>query len=318
MDAVTAMEAAPFHGDLAGGPAGAQAVWLRAADGVRIRAVRWGTGARGTVFLFPGRCEYAEKYGRTADEILARGYGAVAVDWRGQGLADRLLRDPTIGHVRRFSDYQHDVRAVFAFAEAEHLPKPWFLLGHSMGGCIGLRTLVDGSPFAAAGFSAPMWGVRIAPKLETAAHVLPIVATRMGLGGRRTPTTGRPSYLVEAPFEGNLLTTDPGMWDYMVAQARAENRFRLGGPSLMWLGEALAETRALLRAPRPGVPAHASVGTLEKIVIAETVATMMADWPDGSFDWVEGAEHELLMERPEVRQSFLDRVFATFESAAGT
>lgn len=310
------MQPAPFRADLAEGPEGGRALWLAAEDGVRIRAGLWPGGAAGTVFVFPGRCEHIEKYGRTAGDIRARGFSAVAVDWRGQGLADRLLRDPTIGHVRRFTDYQHDVRALLAMAEAERLPRPWYLLAHSMGGCIGLRSLADGAPFAAAGFSAPMWGVRIAPKLETVAQVLPVVATRLGLGGRRTPTTGRPSYLLEAPFEGNMLTTDPEMWAYMVRQAQGEERFRLGGPSLTWLAEALAETHALSRLPRPRLPAHASVGEFEKIVIAEAVEAMMSGWPMGSYARVEGAEHELLMETPAIRGGFLDRVFETFGLAA--
>ncbi|MEM6823995.1 MAG: alpha/beta hydrolase [Pseudomonadota bacterium] len=309
------MEPAPFHQEVALGPKTVDAVWLHTSDGVRVRTAVWRGGREGTVFIFPGRSEYVEKYGRTASALLARGVTAVSIDWRGQGLADRLLRDPTIGHVRRFSDYQRDVEAMFQFAEMQDLPQPWYLLAHSMGGCIGLRTLLGAHPFAAAGFSAPMWGVRIAPKLEALAHVLPILATRLGLGNKRTPTTGRPSYMLEAPFEGNLLTTDPEMWDYIVAQARADAGFRLGGPSLTWLAEALAETRSLLRAPRPDLPAHASVGTLEKIVIAETVETMMSTWTPSSFSWVDGAEHELLMERPAVRDAFLEQVFEIYGEA---
>ena len=309
------MERAPFHRDLALGPEAVDAVWLRADDGIRVRAALWPGGDKGTVFLFPGRSEYLEKYGRTAQAIQERGYTSLAIDWRGQGMADRLLRDPGIGHVKKFLDYQRDAAAFLAFAEARELPKPWFLLGHSMGGCIGLRTLLGEHPFRAAGFSAPMWGVRIAPKMTAIAHILPILATRLGLGGKRTPTTGRPSYMLEAPFEGNLLTTDPDMWAYIVAQARAEERFRLGGPSLTWLAEAMSETRALVRAPRPDLPTYAAVGTLEKIVVADTVETVMATWTRGDFDWIEGAEHELLMERPEIRGAFLDKVVGVFEAS---
>ena len=124
---------APLHADLAEGPPGGRAFWLTASDGVRIRIGHWPGAegpAGGTVFMFPGRTEYVEKYGRLAGDLRARGFGTVAVDWRGQGLADRLLPDPLVGHVARFSDYQHDVRAVVAAAETLALPKPWFLLAH--------------------------------------------------------------------------------------------------------------------------------------------------------------------------------------------
>ena len=51
--------AAPFYADVADGPPGGRAVWLHAADGVRLRAGLWPLqGARGTVLLLPGRTEY--------------------------------------------------------------------------------------------------------------------------------------------------------------------------------------------------------------------------------------------------------------------
>jgi lysophospholipase len=306
------MEAAPFHSDLAEGPGGGRANWLTAHDGIRIRVGHWPGKNAGTVFLFPGRCEYIEKYGLTALEIVQRGFHAIAVDWRGQGLSDRLLSDPNVGHVRRFSDFQYDVAAAVEFADRSGLPRPYHLIAHSMGGCIGLRSLIDADHFSSAAFSAPMWGVAIAPSLQTAAHVLPLMASRLGLGARRTPTTGGASYLVEASFDGNLLTRDRDMWDYMVRQAKQVEQFRLGGPSLTWLAEALAETRALMRAPRPGVAAHASVGDQEKIVEPSAVEAVMADWPDGTFTWIPAAEHEILMEIPPVREGFLNRAFETF------
>ena len=312
------MDAAPFHTDLADGPDGGRAYWLRTDDGVQLRASVWDGGEKGTVLIYPGRCEYIEKYGRTARVVVERGYTCTAIDWRGQGLSDRLLKDPSIGHVSKFTDYQKDVAAYLAMARQMGLPEPYYLLAHSMGGCIGLRHLIDGSPFPAASFSAPMWGITIATSLRKIAHVLPLVATRIGLGGRRTPTTGPASYQLEAPFENNMLTTDPEMWAYMNRQVREEERFRLGGPSLTWLAESLFETRSLAALPRPDVPAHASVGDREKIVDTDAIVDIMGDWPGGTLTRIEGAEHELLLETPEVRSAFLERTFATFEAASAS
>ena len=83
---------APFHADLAEGPAGARAHWVHTSDGLRIRLGHFpAEEPRGTVLLFPGRTEYIEKYGRTASDLAAGGYDTLCIDWRGQGLADRLL-----------------------------------------------------------------------------------------------------------------------------------------------------------------------------------------------------------------------------------
>ena len=62
---------APFHRTLAQGPEYGSAQWVTAEDGVRLRAVSWGRDApRGTVLIFSGRTEYAEKYGRVAAELV--------------------------------------------------------------------------------------------------------------------------------------------------------------------------------------------------------------------------------------------------------
>ena len=156
------MEKAPFFSDVDDGPAGGHAVWLTCDDGVRIRLGVWPhDGAKGTVLLFPGRTEYIEKYGRAAADLAARGYATLAVDWRGQGLADRLMQDRAPGHVVEFADYQRDVRAVIAAAQEMDLPRPWHLIAHSMGGCIGLRALHEGLPVASAVFTGPMWGIEL-------------------------------------------------------------------------------------------------------------------------------------------------------------
>lgn len=305
------MDPAPYRDDLTDGPP-ARSGFVLAEDGVRIRLTLWPGGDRGTVLILPGRCEYAEKYAEVAGRLLAAGYSAAAIDWRGQGMSDRLLKNPFIGHVRRFADYQLDLRAMLKVLKRETLDRRLYLLSHSMGGCIALRTLTGAHPFRAAVFSAPMWGIVIAPNMRHAAHVLPAVARRVGLGARRTPTTGRHSFFLDTPFEGNLLTTDRRQWDRMAAQAIAEPQFQLGGPSLTWLAESLVETRALAALPRPSLPAYAAVGTEDEIVIRDTVPAIMEGWESGSVEIFEGAQHELLMERPEVRDAFFTRALDLF------
>lgn len=306
------MEPAPYRDDLTKGPPG-RSVFVRAEDGVQIRITQWPGGDQGTVLMFPGRCEYAEKYAEVAGRMVDAGYSAAAIDWRGQGMADRLLKNPNIGHVRRFTDYQLDVRAALVVLSGAKPNDRLYLLSHSMGGCIGLRTLAGRHPFRAAAFSAPMWGIVIAPNLRHAAHILPGVARRVGLGAQRTPTTGRHSFFLDTPFEGNLLTTDPAQWERMALQAKSEPRFQLGGPSLTWLAEALGETRALATLPRPELPAYAAVGTEDEVVQRDTVPAIMEGWKNGTVEVFEDAQHELMMERPDVRELFFDRVLDLFD-----
>ena len=145
------MTPAPFHAEVADAPEGARAFWLTASDGVRLRGVVWAGGRRGTAVLFPGRTEFAEKYGRVARALVARGFAVAVIDWRGQGLSDRPPLNPMLGHVEDFRDYQRDVAALLDLVAGLALPGPALLFAHSMGGCIGLRTLLERSDFARGG-----------------------------------------------------------------------------------------------------------------------------------------------------------------------
>ncbi|MBK5925929.1 alpha/beta hydrolase, partial [Rhodobaculum claviforme] len=74
------MQPATLFTDTVPMPADGRAVWLRTADGVRLRAAVW-PGARGTVLLFPGRTEVVEKYGDVIARLVAAGWGVLTLDW---------------------------------------------------------------------------------------------------------------------------------------------------------------------------------------------------------------------------------------------
>ncbi|WP_425072676.1 alpha/beta fold hydrolase [Sagittula sp. S175] len=310
---------APFFADLSEGPAGSRAFWVEAPDLLRLRIAHFPSqGARGTVLLFPGRTEYVEKYGRTAAVLAEAGYHTLAIDWRGQGLADRMLVDPRTGHVDVFEDYQRDVAAMKSMVKVLDLPQPMHLIAHSMGGCIGLRSLMDGLPVASAVFTGPMWGIRIANPVRPAAWAISRVSKSVGLGHLFAPGTGATSYVMANEFDDNTLTRDPEMWDYMRRQLLAHPDLELGGPSLHWLHEALAETRVLARRPAPNVPCICFCGTNERIVDVDRIRTRMAHWPGGRLEMVQDAEHEILMEIPQTRAHVLSEIVALFDSAGQT
>lgn len=308
------MSEAPFFAAIADGPAGGHARWLHAADGVRIRVGVWPkAGAKGTVFLLPGRTEYVEKYGRAAEDLARRGYATLTIDWRGQGLADRAKDDPLVGHVGDFAEYQRDIDAALAFARHENLPQPWFLLAHSMGGCIGLRALTRAHPFKAAAFSAPMWGILISGWMRPMAVALATASRWLNFDDRYVPGTKEVTYVLSCPFVGNTLTTDPEMWDYMRQQALAHPELTLAGPSLGWLQAALTECHALSRIASPDLAVVTALGLQERIVDVGPVHARMALWPKGKLSLYPGSEHEVIMERPATRARFFDEACALFD-----
>ena len=303
---------APFHAEVADAPDGARALWIEAEDGIRLRAALLAEGSSGTVLLFAGRTEYVEKYGPVARRLGAEGWSVLAVDWRGQGLSARLLANAEIGHVVAFRDYQRDVAALLGAAGALGLPGPMHLLAHSMGGAIGLRALMDGLPVASVAFSAPMWGIVMGAGLRPVARALGWASRPLGLAGRYAPGTGPARHVDAAPFERNLLTTDRTAYDWMRRQVTAHPDLALGGPSLQWLHEALVEEVALRRRPSPSTPCLCGLGSAEGIVSGAVIRERMERWPGGRLLEIEGARHELTMEREELREAYLDAVLSHF------
>nr|WP_238941558.1 alpha/beta hydrolase [Jannaschia sp. Os4] len=306
------VEAAPYHDDVAAGPPGGACVWTRASDGARLRVALWPKdGAAGTLVMFPGRTEYVEKYSDAAREMADRGWAAAAIDWRGQGLSDRTGHARHVGHVEEFDEFQLDVEALAAVLEARGMPRPWHLLAHSMGGLIGLRTLLRDAArpaprFERAAFSGPMWGLPLPPARRIVAGVISSAARLAKMAGRETPGSGAVRDPVGQPFEGNLLTSDPEMFAWMKRQLAAHPDLALGGPSLGWLWAALREMREVQGLTSPEVPCLTVLGSEERIVDPDAVRDRMARWPGGRLMEVEGARHEALMEMPQTRRAVFD------------
>lgn len=310
------MDQAPYHADIAGNPEGV-CHWLITVDGVRIRVGHWtAPNAKGTVLIFPGRTEYIEKYGRTATDLIKRGYACVAIDWRGQGIADRLLDNRAVGHVNVFGDYQLDVKAVLAHVKKLGLPEPYHLLGHSMGGCIGLRALYDDLPVRTAVFSAPMWGIQMAPALRPIAWGLSTVSKPLGFSGVFAPGQQAETYVLRTTVEENTLTSDASSFEMLQAQLKAHPDLALGGPSLHWLNEALREMRQLSVKPSPDVPCKTFLGTQEAIVDPVRIHDRMSRWPGGDLVLLQDGRHEVLMEEKSIRDQVFNEATALFDTAA--
>ena len=306
---------APFHSEIAFGAAGGSAYWAQTSDGHRLRLGVWQReAAKGTVLISPGRTEFIEKYELCADALAQRGFASMAIDWRGQGLADRLLDNPLIGHVAHFSDYQKDVDALVRAARQLEMPRPFFLLAHSMGGAIGLRAAMEGLSVQATAFTGPMWGIRIAPHLRPVAWVLGHVMPRVGQGHRLPPGTRIEHHGLTDGFDDNLLTRDPEQFEMMRKQLEAHPELALGGPSFVWLREALLETRHLAGRPSPNLPCLTFLGTNERIVDVPAIHKRMANWKRGTLELVENGEHEVLMESAAVADPLFDKITNLFLS----
>lgn len=293
---------AAFYDEIAEGPSSSGAYWMQTDDGTRVRVGAYNCEgeSKGTILLMLGRFGYIERYGRVAKAFSEKGYSTAIIDWRSQGLSDRVAADPLAGHINSFSDYQQDVAVFLQAVEELNLPKPYYLIGVSMGACIGLRAMLNDLPVSAAAFISPMWGIKMSTVQRVVAWPLSWASKQLGMGDKYVPGESNAIYVLETPFEDNNLTHNSAMYDYWVNQAKAAPELQIGGPTMSWLYEALAECRSLSKTKSPDVPCITFCGELDQLVDNASIKRRMARWPNGEFSMIRNAKHDVLTETPEV------------------
>ena len=305
---------APYFSDIDVGRSECSAWWLKTPDGARIRIVQWAAGGKGTILLFNGRTEYAEKYGEAADEFTRHGYTFATLDWRGQGLSDRRTSDRFMCHIGDFSEFQIDADTALDALRVIGSPEPFFLVGHSMGGCIGLRLLHRGADIRAAAFSAPMWRIYLNRIARRVAAVGSELAVRLGQHKRYVPGASHKNYIHFANPVKNRLTSDTERFSLLKRQIGVHPELSTGGPSYGWIHAALRECHKLIELPPPTYPVYVAFGADDRIVDPKAVRIICADWPECDLEVLPDARHELLMERREIRKHIIERSAAFFDT----
>jgi lysophospholipase len=281
---------------------------LKTRDGVSLRFARWlpPAGRKGTVVLLQGRAEWIEKYFETVRDLRARGFAVATIDWRGQGLSDRLLSDRHKGYVRDFADYDTDLETLIHEVVLPDCPPPLFALGHSTGGSVLIRAAHRGRRwFDRMVLTAPLIELLGFPGTSTAKLV--VRALRLaGFGGMYVPK-GDIGVIHAKPFVGNILTSDPVRYARNAAILEAEPALALGGPTVAWTDAAYRTMRAMQEHAYPSqirqpiLIIAAGADELVSNVAIEDFATLLRA---GTHLVVPGAKHELLMEQDRFRAQF--------------
>lgn len=250
---------------------------LRAADGTALHARRWpALGAeRARVLLVHGLGEHLGRYQETGAALASHGLRVQGCDLRGHGRSGGRR-----GHVRRWSDYHHDLDAL--------CPEPPFaVLAHSMGGLIALDwTLARldqperGAAPCALALSGPLLDVAV--KLPAWKRAAAAWLNRLAPGLRLANEIPLPD-----------LCTDPA-----VVAAFEADPLREGRSTPRWYAEMQA-ARLRVRAglPRLRVPAQFHLASDERIVSAAEIERAADAWPARHelLRWP-GGRHELLQE----------------------
>lgn len=290
-------------------PQGGKFDFLTTTDGIRLRYAQWSTRKKqvlGTILVLQGRREFIEKYYETIADLLSKGFNVTTLDWRGQGMSDRLLEDRNKGHIENFSQYVSDLDQLVQQIILPGSTHPLLILGHSMGGHIALRYMHDHPKvIARAVLTAPMIDIELGP-MAAIARLIVSTMTRLGRGSVYAVSQG--AYSVESRAqESSLLSSDPERLKVEVDQCQKHPELALGGVTYGWLKAAFRSV-ALLRTM--GYPQAIKTPTLivtagmDKVVSNATHESYAKKLWKGQHMVIHGARHEILMERDDLRDQF--------------
>ncbi len=117
--------------------------------------------ARAVIIVVHGAGEHSGRYERLATYCVDHGYAVAALDHRGHGKSEG-----TRVHVQRFDDYLDSLEVFHRQVVRDWPNLPLFLLGHSLGGLISSRYLLQHqSGFAGCVLSGPAIMTEIEPGL---------------------------------------------------------------------------------------------------------------------------------------------------------
>lgn len=294
-------------------PAAARITQWHTADGWALRRFDWaaeGPGpARGSILFQGGRGDIFEKYLELFAHWQREGWSITSFDWRGQGGSGRLSSDPHVGHVDDFGSYIADF-AAFWRDWAAAAAGPRVVMGHSMGGHLVLRALVEGAiaPDAAV-LVAPMLGLKSPFGARLGERIARIIG---GIGNSARPAWRSNEKPGSTEARQKLLTYDPDRYDDEIWWQREKPELLLGPPSWRWVAQAFTSTRAVRDDPRLktlATPLLLLVPLADQLVDAQAALAVAARLPDArAVRFGDESAHEVLREADPVRNRAIGEI----------
>jgi lysophospholipase len=298
-------------------PAGARFGSWTAPDGWAIRRMDWpqpaGTAPRGSLIFAGGRGDFIEKYLEAFAHWHGRGWNVAAFDWRGQG-ASR-------GAGFAFDSFDllvDDLDALLAARRAE-TTAPHVAIGHSMGGHLLLRALVEHKPaLDAAVLVAPMILVNSAPIPAWLAPEMADAMCRLGFGP--VPMWKAPASLERPGAQRQrILTSSRERYEDEAWWWKREPGWNLGAPSWAWMRAAFRSAAAAFTPQRlAGVrlPVLLLGAERDRLVSPAAIRRVAGELADAELQMFAEAGHEILREADPIRLAALARIDAFLDRRA--
>jgi acylglycerol lipase len=160
-------------------------------------------GMKASVIAVHGLAEHSGRYLNLVNHLVPSGYGVHSFDFEGHGKSDGMR-----GYIRRFRDYTDTLETYTQIITKQHGHLPLFLAGHSMGGLIALRFLLERQrDFTGAVLSGPL----IRPKehvpaiFATLVEILSIIFPKMRVHSLEAQYVSRDPEVVKAYIDDPLV-----------------------------------------------------------------------------------------------------------------
>ena len=303
-------------------PASAQEGIWTAADGWKLRQFSWASdfgSPRGSILFLTGRADFYEKYLETFNDFHEHGWNITTIDWRGQGGSGRCGPHRHVGHIEDFSIWTDDLSDLYKQWRTSN-PAPHVVIGHSMGGQIVMRALVEQTidPDAVI-LSAPMlapagkgmhpWAAQLAAKFMCA------------IGrAKRAAWKAYDNPLEPDIARQRLLTHDTERYHDEFFWLTERPDLRLGPPSWRWVERAYASA-AKLRKPiavrKVTTPILFLVTAVDELVDNTAIEVTHQLLPNSDIEMFgQESAHEIYREVDAVRNQALDASFQFLDEFA--
>ncbi len=266
-------------------------------------------GGRGSILWLGGRGDIIEKYLECLADWHDAGWHVTSFDWRGQGGSGRILPDPSVGHIDDFGIWIDDLAHFWADWTAR-TPGPHVIMGHSMGGHLVLRALVERR-------IVPDAAVLVAPMLGFAGKIPYWLTVRVvrALGNRFPHRKAWKQNERPSPPDASrqaYLTNDDDRYADEIWWKEQKPELALGPPSWGWMAASIESYAVIDRrgaVEGVGLPVLIVATDGDQLVSPKAIRTAAARLPDRDllmFD--KTAAHEVLREVDVVRDAGMTRI----------
>lgn len=301
--------------------------FFKGKNDLSIQYAHFDNGSKSPVIVIsPGRCESYLKYKENIFDLYQSGYSIFILDHRGQGLSERLLTNGYKGYVHCFDDYADDlylfITTVVISYSGGTLP---YLLAHSMGSTISLRMFqLYPKIVEKAVLLSPMIAINTGGLPNILAVYIITLTKQINRFLSKTPWyfIGQSDYKAK-PFKNNSQTHCESRYERFVNTYKKHRQIQLGGVTVHWLYEAFKTERKIFsNLNKINTPICMLQAGNDSIVdnkkqkqfcqaLHNISSKLIAEEPI----IIQGAFHELLFEKDNMRSESLTRTLQFFSAS---